>query len=191
VLAGFAGVVANHVSAKTPPKEPLEARIARAVQATGVQGVAVHADKDSGVTIDGMVVDAADAARVRSAVMAAAGNAPVAHRYATAADVAQSIGDALANPGLTVRYRGSGEFQVSGASTDLEGVRGKLRRIATDLGPSVSRIELAATELPPQSRLSANALMTAGDLQYVQTRDGTKHLVVVDRAAAASRFTAR
>jgi len=157
--------------------EPLQVKVAHALQAANVSGVSVRTAPDGSVSVEGMVFDGAEASRLRNALVPFVGER-LAHRYASASDVAQSIGDALANPGLSVRYRGDGEFIVTGASMDLNAVRGKLHRIATDLGQQVARITLAASELPPAQTLPTNALMSSGNMQYVQTRDGTKHLVI-------------
>jgi type III secretion protein D len=186
VLAVFVGLLQHQVQAHAKPVEPLLARVSRAVQATGVAGLAVKADARGDVSVEGMVADRGEAERVRAAVAVAGAAGHVAQHFAVAADVSQSIGDALANPGLTASYRGNGVFTVSGSSADMEAVRAKLRRIATDLGPAVTRIEVAAQDLPPPATLDADALMDAGDLKYVQTKDGTKHLMMVSPPPAAS-----
>jgi type III secretion protein D len=158
-------------------QEPLHSRVTRAVAATGVVGVTVRREKDGAITVDGMVADSQAAGAVRAALQPFVAQ-HIGQRFSAASDVAQSISDALANPGLAVRYRGDGEFVVTGSSMDLDGVRGKLQRIVTDLGAPVAKISLTATELPPPNVLPTNAMMSSGDVQYVQTRDGTKHLTL-------------
>ncbi len=181
LLAGFAGVAGrNGKAAAEVPSESLQAMVFRAVHATGIAGVTVHARAGGNVSVDGMVPDSADALQLRAALEPFPN---VAHRYTSGTAVAQQIADALGNPGLAVRYRGDGEFVVTGETRDLESVRAKLRRIATDVGPTVVRVELNATELPPPPVLATNALMTSDDVRYVQTRDGTKHLVIGAPAA--------
>lgn len=177
MLTGFVAVIGVKGSADAVAAEPLQSKVARAVQAANVSGVSARTAQDGSVSVEGMVFDGAEASRLRNA-LAPFGGQRVAHRYASATDVAQAIGDALANPGLAVRYRGDGEFIVSGASVDLDAVRAKLQRIGADLGQNVSRITLSAAELPPPQTVPTNALMSTGDMQYVQTRDGTKHVVI-------------
>jgi type III secretion protein D len=177
LLCAFVATINPNGRAAQVPVEPLTSRVTRAIQTAGVLGVTVRAGRNGAVSVEGMVVDGGEAARLRNALVPFAAD-HVAQRYAAAADVAQSIADALSNPGLSVRYQADGVFTVTGASVDLEGVRAKLRHIATDLAPSVARIELNATELPPPARLPTNALMSSSDVQYVQTRDGTKHLMI-------------
>jgi type III secretion protein D len=178
MLGSFVGVVSTKGAAgHAVAAEPLQTRVARAVQAANVSGVSVRVSADGSVSVEGMVFDGAEASRLRNALAPYIGER-VAHRFASAADVSQSIGDALSNPGLAVRYRGDGEFVVTGASVGLDAVRAKLHRIATDLGQNVSRITLSASELPPPQTLPTNALMSTAEMQYVQTRDGTKHLVI-------------
>lgn len=183
LMSGFVGVIGNGRATAATPEEPLQTKVARAIQAAGVTGVSVRAGENGSVSVEGMVHDGSEAARLRAALVPL-GAQRIAHRYASAGDVAQAIGDALANPGLSVRYRGDGEFVVTGSSIDLAAVRGKLQRIVTDLGPAVAHIQLAAAELPPPATLATNALLHAGELRYVQTRDGTKHLVLTSPGPA-------
>ena len=177
LLVVFVGVIGMRGGADAVAAEPLQVKVARALQAANVSGVSVRTAQDGSVSVEGMVFDGGEASRLRAALAPFIGQR-VAHRYASATDVAQAIGDALANPGLAVRYRGDGEFIVTGASVDLTAVRAKLQRIGADLGQHVSRITLSASELPPPQTVPTNALMSTGDMQYVQTRDGTKHLVI-------------
>jgi type III secretion protein D len=186
LLGGFAGLVASLSSkaeARRPP-EPLIGRVHRALQATQVLG-AIARNEQGRVVVEGLVDSAADAAKLRAALQPFAADG-VLQRFASASDMAQSITDALANPGLAVHYRGDGNFVVTGSSRDLEKVRSALQRIAGDLGPLLGRIEVAARELPAPETVPVGALMTSDDLQYVQTRDGTKHLTVITVDPAAS-----
>lgn len=179
LLGGFAGLVASLSSkaeARRPP-EPLIGRVHRAIQSTQVLGV-IARNEQGRVVVEGLVDSAADAAKLRAALHPFAGDG-IVQRYASAADMAQSISDALSNPGLAVNYRGDGNFVVTGSSRDLDKVRSALQRIAGDLGPLLGRIEVAAKELPAPETVPVGALMTSDDLQYVQTRDGTKHLTVI------------
>jgi len=189
LLSVFVSVVSHLGPASaSAPQRPLSARVAQAIEATGVSGVTALPDANGGVVVEGTVIDGSSAAKLRAALLPF--NAErVAHHFSTASDISQSIADALGNPGLQVSYEGSGVFRITGSSVDMDGVRDKLRRIATDLGPAVKRIDVAAADLPPPSTLPAGAVLSTGTLEYVQTRDGTKHTVLLvppDEAASAA-----
>lgn len=175
LLLGGLVVVAKSGDAKAEaPPEPLVRQVERAVQAASVSGVQVR-QAGRQVEIDGLLAGAADMARLRSALAPFAGQ-PLLQRYASASDIAQSITDALADPKLAISYRGAGVFLVDGHAADLPRVREAAQRIATDLAPLVRRIDVAAIELPAPERVPVGAMLAADDLQYVQTRDGVKHL---------------
>ena len=179
LLLAFAGVISHSgKAAASVPERPLAVRVSRAIEATGVTGVQALVTGDGGVTVEGMVIDGSSAAKLRTALQPFSAER-VGHHYSAATDIAQAISDALANPGLQVRYDAAGVFRVTGASVHLDGVREKLQRVATDLGPVVSRIDVVAADLPPPSTLPAGAVLSAGTLEYVQTRDGTKHMVLI------------
>ncbi len=189
LLSGFAGLVVS-MSSKAEARRPGESllgKVQRAVHATQALGVIVR-NEQGRVVVEGLVDTGADAAKLRAALQTFPKDS-VLQRVASAADMAQSITDALANPGLSVVYRGDGNFLVTGSSLDLERVRSSLRRIAGDLGPLVGRIDIAAKELPPPETVPVGALMSSDDLNYVQTRDGTKHLTLIFPNPASAPVT--
>lgn len=178
LLATFGGLVmngANKAEARVPV-QPLQVRVAGALAKTGLDGLTVR-EAGRKVVVEGLVGTTADVARTR-ATLQPFGDAFVVHKYAAASDVAQSISDALSDPELRVRYQGSGVFLVEGRVLDVDKLRNSAQRIAVDLGPMIKRVDVAVTELPPPQRVHVDAMMVAGDVRYVQTRDGTKHLIV-------------
>jgi type III secretion protein D len=178
LLAGFTTVVvrASNGASSTAPKLTLQARVWRAVEATHLPGIVVR-PQGGQVIVEGLLSDDASLARLRSALQPFAAE-PIVHRYAAATDVARSITEALGNPGLAASYRGQGVFVVDGSTQGLDKVREAAHRIATDLAPLVQRIDIAAAELPPPERVPVGAMLSTDGLQYVQTRDGTKHLAL-------------
>jgi type III secretion protein D len=82
----------------------------------------------------------------------------------------------LALPGVSVSYRGQGNFAVTGRAMHLDKVREAAVRIAADLAPLVHGIDVDAVEAPAPDRVPVGAMLTSDGLQYVQTRDGVKHL---------------
>jgi type III secretion protein D len=173
--------------------EPLKLRVERAIAGIHAPGLQVVQSGD-GVTIGGLLDEGADLQGLRQRLAGFAAE-PVVQAYASATQISQSIADSLAQPGMKVQYQGQGVFLVSGQVADVERLREGIERVAADLAPLVRRIELGATELPTASHVPMSALLSSEGLQYVQTRDGVKHLSVssppdaeaIELPAASSR----
>lgn len=169
--------------AHPPPQaiaEPLLPRVKRVVAPLSLKDIVVS-PAGSQVVVEGLVDSTADLALLRHTLDAfPAGQ--VMHRYAVAPDITQSIVDALAAPELTVSYQGAGRFSVQGETPNLDKVRDATARIAADLAPVVQGIDLDATSLPAPERVPVDAMLSAKGLQYVQTRDGAKHLSLLPHA---------
>lgn len=178
LLGGFAALLANGTNkaeARTP-LPPLQVRVAGALARAGLDGLSVR-EAGRRVVVEGLVDTPADVARTR-ALLNPFGDTGVVHRYASATSLAQSISDALADSALHVRYQRNGVFVVEGRAVETDRLRDAVQRIARDLGPMVRRIDFAVTELPPPQRAHVDAMLVSPGVRYVQTRDGTKHLIV-------------
>ncbi|UXH78276.1 secretion protein [Roseateles amylovorans] len=189
LTAGLAIVVSTQTVASataTAPIRPLE-RVQRALSTAGVLGLTVR-QIDRRVVVEGLLPDSAATARVRAALQPF-GEDQLLHRYAAASDLVRQIGDALNQPGLRVSYRGQGVFAVEGQSPDPAQLQNEARRVATDIGPLVARIEVLATETLPTSRARVGAMLNDDGLQYVQTADGIKHLSLRTPVADTSSNT--
>jgi len=173
--------------------EPLKLRVERAIAGIHVSGLQVTTSGD-GVSVGGLLDETADVQALRQR-LATFASEHVVQAYGTVAQVSQSIAESLSQPGLKVSYQGQGVFVVSGQVSDVEHLRESVERVAADLAPLVRRIELGATELPTTGHVPMSALLSSEGLQYVQTRDGVKHLSVssttdaevIDPPAATSR----
>jgi type III secretion protein D len=177
--AAVARLSADRAAASGPSANasvPLKTRIDRALAASPIAGVEVETQGD-GVVVRGLLTGPADAHALRLR-LASFQKDRVVHAYAVATEVAQSIGEALGQPGLRVAHRGGGHFIVSGEVADVDRLRDNAARIATDLAPLVRSVEVVATRLPPSDHAPLTAALDADGLQYVQTRDGVKHLSV-------------
>lgn len=176
VGGAFASVVWHNTQAakeKVQP-EPLVGQVFRAVSGTALQGISVRPAGER-VIVEGMLADSAEAVALRQ-LLARFPAELIEHKYAAAPEIAQSISDALGTPGLTVSYRGQGVFVVGGRAMYLDKVRDAAARIAGDLAPLVRGIEVAAAESPAPDSAPVGAMLSTDGLQYVQTRDGAKHL---------------
>jgi len=178
LLIGVGGVVghtANTAQAKAP-QIPLSGRVANALVHNHIEGVYLR-QAGSKVVVEGLLPTSADVLRVRAALQQFTGD-EIIHKYAAASDLVQSINDALSNPNLHVNYRGHGVFSIDGETRDVEKTRQAAQRIASDLGPLVKRIEVIASGLPAPEIVSVDSMMASDEVQYVQTRDGTKHITL-------------
>ncbi|HEY9109051.1 MAG TPA: HrpD5 family protein [Roseateles sp.] len=163
--------------------EPLAGQVLRTVAATSLKGVTVRPAGDH-VVVEGLLADGTDALTLRQLLTRFPAEL-IEHKYAAAPDIAQSISDALGTPGLTVSFRGRGVFEVGGRAMYLDKVRSAANRIAADLAPLVRGIEVVAVEAPAPDSVPVGALLTTDGLQYVQTRDGAKHLSLLPEPIAA------
>ena len=174
---GAFGAVSLHN--KLAPKEvvlpePLVSQVSRLVSGAGLHDVAVRAAAER-VVVEGLLADSAEVLTLRQQ-LAQFPSELIEHRYAAASEITQSISDALGTPGLVVSYRGRGVFEVSGRAMYLDKVRAAANRIAADLAPLVRGIEVAASEAPAPDTVPVGAMLSTDGLNYVQTRDGAKHL---------------
>jgi type III secretion protein D len=184
---------AQTVASRNRAAELLKLRVERAIAGIPAPGLQVVQSGDS-VTVAGLLDDTADVQALRQR-LATFASERVIQSYASAGQISQTIADSLAQPGLNVRYQGHGVFLVSAQVANVERLRDNIDRVAVDLAPLVRRIELDATELPNAGHVPTMALLNSQGLQYVQTRDGVKHLSVspapdteaIDPLAAASR----
>jgi type III secretion protein D len=184
VIGIFAVVVSRNVEAakaRVAP-EPLLGQVWRAVTTGGFSGVTARTVGDR-VVVEGLLADGSAVVALGQALARFPADR-IDRRYASAADVAQSISDALPMPGLEVTYRGHGVFAVGGRVTELDRLRDAAKRVGTDLAPLVQGIEVVATEAPAPDRVPVGAMLATDGLQYVQTRDGVKHLTLVQEPIA-------
>jgi type III secretion protein D len=181
----YTSVVWRHAQAAQEQvlPEPLFGKVLRTVSATSLKGVAVRQAGDH-VVVEGLLADGSEALALRQ-LLARFPAELIEHRYAAVPDIAQSISDALGLPGLTVSYRGQGMFEVGGRAMHLDKVRAAANRIAADLVPLVRGIEVVAAEAPAPDSVPVGALLSTDGLQYVQTRDGAKHLSLLPEPIAA------
>lgn len=196
LLAGFGAVLSLQTSATasaTEPVSPLE-RVQIALRQAGVTGLTVRS-VDRRLVVEGLLATTAELARARTALQPF--GEELLHRYAAAADLARQIGDALGRPGLRVAYRGAGVFAVEGQDLDPAQVRTDAARVADDIGPLITRLDVDIAEMLPASRVRVGAMLNGEEFQYVQTADGIKHLSLrtpidelVDAAPAASAVPA-
>jgi type III secretion protein D len=179
LVGGYTAVVSKNATAAKARKadEPLLARVQDAVFPAAPPGLRVAALGDR-VLVEGLLSNSAEVVALRE-LLSRFPAGQIEHRYAAANDVAQSISDALSSPDLAVSYRGRGVFAITGRTTQPDKLRQAASRIAADLAPLVSSIDVVAAEAQAPDRVPVEAMLSSDGLQYVQTRDGAKHLSLV------------
>lgn len=177
ISAIASGDVQPYVASKSPESEPLLARVNAALQASGAVGLQARQVAHV-VQVEGMVADPAAASRAKAALQAF-DNQLVLQRYAMATDISRAIGDAAGSIGVQVEYQGSGVFVVRGHVANLARLRDTLQQVKTDLGGRVVRIDVVATEDVATGRSRTAAVLTAGNMQYVEAADGTKYFSII------------
>jgi type III secretion protein D len=156
------------------PQESTARRLERAIAALPPGAVAVR--KEGGrFVVEGLLPTSGDVNALRLSLS----DLPpglVDHRYASVAQISQSIVEAMRLPGATVNYRGEGVFEIQASAVHPEVVKKDAARVAADLAPLVARIDVAVDALPAPERVPVGAALTTDGVQYVQTRDGVKYL---------------
>jgi type III secretion protein D len=182
----FLFLVSHHADASLErvPQEPLADQVLHAVRGGSRADVTIAAQGER-VVVEGLVASSAEVVALRQ-LLSRFPAERIDHRYAAANEVAQSIDDALASPDLAVKYRGRGMFEVTGRTQQPEKLRQSVSRIAADLAPLVRGIDVVAAEAQPPDRVPVGAMLSGSGLQYVQTRDGAKHLSIITGPKAGS-----
>lgn len=173
VFGVFVGYTSEQARANVP-HVPLINRVGRAVASLPASDLVVRAEGGR-VIVEGLLPSSADVNAVRQTLSALPAEL-IDHRYASIAQISQSIVEAIRLPGATVRYLGSGVFALRGSAIHPEQVSSDAARVASDLAPLVKRIDTEIETLPAPERLPIGTALTSDGLQYVQTRDGTKYL---------------
>lgn len=177
LLGGLVLVIRNG----TPEPAPISplAMAVKVLQGFELPEVSVRSE-GSGVIVEGIVPDPMTANRLRQAFTVLPRGA-VKDRIVSASEVAQTIADTLGVSGISVRYAQRGRFVVQGAAVGAKKLAATAERLASEMHPLVTGITLAVDDLPPPPTMPTGAMMSAAGVEYVQSRDGTKHIALVRR----------
>jgi type III secretion protein D len=174
----------------TASSEPHEARVPT-LRAAGadLQQALDRATKDrlqvseasGALVVDGVVDDARQAQLAMRAIDGVPHSIKVVRRFSVASEIAETIRTSVGLPGAHIDYRGNGVFSFAATTSDVAATQSELNRVASDLAPTVRRIDAVLEEPPmPHPPLPAvlSALTTEDGIDVMETRDGVKHLVV-------------
>ncbi|WGS47797.1 type III secretion system protein (plasmid) [Burkholderia sp. JSH-S8] len=177
-LLAMGAMLASAHPAALPPVEHADAlatRIGAELERAGY--VELHAaPRGAMVAVTGMVATPADDLAARKLLDRLAAHR-VERQYDVAQDDAQSIGESLGVAGATVAYAGQGRFRVAGVVPDLARLRTAVERVRADIGPNVRAIEVDARQSGDAPvPVAYSGMLEIGDVRYVETPDGVKHV---------------
>jgi type III secretion protein D len=187
VGAGVLSLLYSSPGEGAKPRPALPEQVVQALAPADAARLKVQSEGAS-LTVEGLLDNGTDVARVRSALQAFEGQ--ILHRYSAASDVVRTIAEAAGSAHVQVQHQGGGVFLVSGHAADLEQLLGTLQRVAADLNAKVNRIDVQVTQDPGKKRVTASAVYMDKTLQYTQSRDGTRHFSVVESEADVAGFVA-
>lgn len=158
--------------------DTLATRIASALHAAGLADLQAVA-RGNTVVVQGMVATAAEDVAARGVFARVSPDQDkVLRQYDVGETDRRNLEDALAIDGAHVKYRGAGVFEVEGTVSSMTQFHTALARVKTDLDSNIKRIDVAVRERPApiESAGDYTALIAIGDVRYVETPDGVKHL---------------
>jgi type III secretion protein D len=158
--------------------DTLATRIANALHSAGLSDLQAVA-RGNAVVVQGMVATAAEDVAARGVFARVSPDQDkVLRQYDVGETDRRNLEDALAIDGAHVKYRGAGVFEVEGTVSSMTQFHAALARVKSDLDTNIKRIDVAVRERPApiESAGDYTALIAIGDVRYVETPDGVKHL---------------
>jgi type III secretion protein D len=181
----------------TAASQPRESRVATLPSAAADLQVALDrvtanrlrvSEASGALVVDGVVDDASQAQQAIQAIEATPRSIRVVRRFSVASEIVETIRTSVGLPGARIDYRGNGVFAFNAVTPDVAATQAELDRVASDLAPSVRRINAVLEEpaLPhPPMPSVLSALTTEDGINVMETRDGVKHLVMSSRMPTA------
>lgn len=163
----------------------LSKQVAEALRRAGLADLTA-APRGNNVVVRGMVAttDESDAARK---IMDGLARGKTLREYDVAQQDVVNIQQSLGDLGARVEYRGKGVFHVSGTVPSLKKFHHMLANVKPDLDANVKRLDVDVKEARSTiSDVRYAEVVSVGNLRYIETPDGTKHLL---DTAANSRET--
>jgi type III secretion protein D len=171
----FAGTQPSEAASVKISVGSLSKQVAAELRRTGLTDLSV-APRGAKVAVRGIVTSASDSEKARRIIDDLARGQALAEYDVAESDV-DNIRQSLAGTGAEVRYSGHGIFRVSGTVQSMSTFRERVGEVQADLDSNVKRIEVDVKEAPaPLPAIEYTEVVATGDLRYIQTPDGTKHL---------------
>lgn len=164
-----------------PIETPIAQRLQTAIQNSGVANVSLISTPEK-FTIKGLVASTSEVQKLRtnldslSIELSEKSHPTLEWQLVVAEDIAHSLSDAIALPEVQVRHLQFGQFEVSGAAQDMARLKAISAKVVADLPPLGVTLSFDVEQLPPPVLMPVAAMLTSPGVDYVQTRDGTKHI---------------
>jgi type III secretion protein D len=171
---------ARHDATRNATPQPSADLLVSVLQRLQLDDVQVRR-ADGSFEIAGVVPDSASETTARNTLEAIAPGRLV-WRVGCVDQITRDLQESLHDPALRVRYLGNRAFAVAGVAKNAGAARATLEQLSGDLAPMLARIApqfTAADRMAPPA--DVESLLAVGNLQYVESSDGTKHFV--DRQA--------
>ena len=161
----------------TPNPQALAQRIEGELHGAGLTGLRAL-PRGNAVVVEGMVPTAGDDVAARGIFeRVVKDQSQILRQYDVAEDDRRNIEDSLGIRGVHVSYSGNGTFTVGGTVASVTQLHTALARVKTDLDSNIKRIDVAVNEMPgAQSGGEYSEVIAIGNVRYVETPDGVKHL---------------
>lgn len=161
-----------------PSPDLLATRIGGALHAAGLADLQV-VPRGNAVVVKGMVATASEDVVARGVFTRVAPDQDhILRQYDVAETDRRNLEDALAVDGAHVKYRGAGVFEIGGTVSSMTQFQSALSRIKHDMDANIQRIDVSVDEAPGPTESAGDytALIAIGDVRYVETPDGVKHV---------------
>ncbi|WP_147426733.1 type III secretion system protein [Trinickia fusca] len=171
------GARPRDAQATTNP-EALAVRVGAALRTAGLNDLQAQ-PRGSAIVVEGMVGTAAEDVAARGIFSRLAPDqSRILRQYDVGEDDRRNLEDALGVAGVHVKYRGAGVFEVDGTVQSMTQFQAALARVKSDLDTNIQRVDVAVHEAPAPMASAGDysALIAIGDVRYVETPDGVKHL---------------
>jgi type III secretion protein D len=165
-------------------------RLSQLLEVNGFRAVQIVRSGEE-LVVEGWVGGPAEAAALRALLREAKSSVPWQARLTVASEVADSLRSGTGFADAQVRHVGNGVFHLSAKVPDINAAQQAVARVAADLGAVVKRVDAELTQIE-QAKPSVPVLASFRDeeLSIVQTRDGTKHLVIAPQPQQAASLPA-
>ncbi|MGH8778305.1 HrpD5 family protein [Paraburkholderia sp.] len=129
------------------------------------------------VVVSGMVASGDESEAARRIMDDLAKNRTL-REYDVAQQAVDNIQESLGDIGARVEYKGYGVFRISGTVSSMKKFQQLLANVKPDLDSNVKRLDVDVKETrTPVPSIKYAAVVSVGNLHYIETPDGTKHLL--------------
>lgn len=177
MIAGaiVAGTQSSEAVSPMPNMDALAARLSKSLSENGLRELEAKAAGNS-VIVQGMVPTSTEDIAARK-LIDRVGKEHVQRGYDVVQDDVRNMQESLGIEGTHVSYAGNGVFEITGTVPSLSSFHQALNNMRNDFDANVKRIEAHVRENDmPAASTPYTEMVSIGDVRYIQTPDGVKHV---------------